>query len=61
MKNKTYQAASKFVDQIIEQCGPKYSNVYKAILNNCVNSSYYSSSNEFITCVWQVLNTKFPS
>lgn len=61
MENKTYQAAAKFVDQIIDQYGPKYSNVYKAILNNCVNSNYSSSSNDFVTCVWQVLNTKFPS
>ena len=61
MENKTYQAAYKFVDQMIDEYGPKYSNVYKAILNNCVNSSYSRSSNEFITWVWQVLNTKFPS
>jgi hypothetical protein len=61
MENKTYQAAAKFVDQMIEIYGPKYSSVYKAILNNCVNSNYARSSNEFVTCVWQVLNTKFQS
>ena len=61
MENKTYQSAGKFVDQMIEIYGPKYSNVYQVILDNCVNSNYSSSSNDFVTCVWQVLNTKFPS
>jgi len=61
MENKTYQAAEKFVAQMIDEYGPKYSNVYKAILDNCVNSNYSMSSNDFITYVWKVLNTKFPS
>jgi len=61
MENKTYQSAGKFVDQMIDQYGPKYSNVYKAILDNCANAEYTRYSNEFVTCVWQVLNTKFPS
>lgn len=61
MENKTYLAAAKFVDQIIEIHGPNYLSVQKAILNNCVNSGYSRNSNHFITYVWQILNTKFQS
>lgn len=61
MENKTYKSAAKFVDQMINQHGPNYLSVHKAILNNCVNADYSRSSNQFITYVWQVLNAKYPS
>ena len=59
MENKTYQSASKYVEEMIDLYGPKYSNIHKAILDNCVNSEYVRYSNDFVTYVWQVLNKKY--
>ena len=44
---------------MIDLYGPKYSNVHRAILDNCVNSEYVRYSNDFVTYVWQVLNKKY--
>jgi len=56
MENKTYQSASKYVDQMIDLHG---SNARKKILDNCVNSRYVRNSNEFVTYVWQILNNRY--
>lgn len=61
MENKTYGSASKYVDQMIDLHGTNYSILRQKILDNCVNSSYSRSSNEFITYVWQILNEKYKS
>ena len=61
MENKTFKAASKYVDSIIELHGQNYKAIHKSILTNCINSNYSRNSNDFITYVWQILNTKFPS
>lgn len=61
MENKTYGSASKYVEQMIDLYGPRYSNVRQKILDNCVNSGYSRRSNDFVTCVWQILNEKYKS
>lgn len=60
-KNKTYQSALKYVNDMIDINGNNYKVIYAKILQNMVNSEFGRNSNLFVDYVWQIFNNKFKS